>query len=813
MLLAMLTLGMATGTTLVSCKDDELTEEEKQQKQEQEDDAQFLLTSEFWQVVGQLSTAEVLPDDWQNTTFEPGVGEASDKSTTTRIVLTNEAKAAAESFEHLTGVDVTNLMAYEWKRDFGTLTYQRLTDGTGWAAVDVDIKQMPGLKRIVYCTPEQQGLNANVPGVPYYRFGDVIKKKNANGAWEYWVCVRPCFGYEKKGDMHWMCLGSLPDNYIEAYTYKDRTWYRHKSLTTNDEHIKNLSEMTFAILNPTEWADYYDDNPDEYLFHDFSTANIKYHNRYFWQMVQNAWNQKIESEGGRTVWELLFHRTMNEVKADGQLNYFYGSASGPNWHSWYMKMQTASVNLRATDPDKLFFRELVKKTHNKSCENLEFNIKEYSDWGHPDASTYFDKNFYIYPLRYATGKTLFGSQPNYYQSMGGSNDIQDVYVFNEHYYQNRGSKAEMKVFKQADVDNAKATTWGFFHPGTVIKDEDDNLWMCYLNWCDQEMGEEYTFHTDHKVRFISFDAVKGKKEDIEYAENYAESHPDWTSGVFAVNLVPEDQAYIVAWCLEEMAAPCSSHGQYMRNSMKDVLGVNPDDLVLLRDSVLDDNGNKVKSKIYATNVAYIPAEGRRQGFQPMLRYVNDGTRTAANRDDSNDPYWYNWYYTKYTDENVPYKMLNRTIDVTDTYKWGNSLEDDDVLADRWSACPWNANNIPMKFYDHTYLHTKPYDFRDYTYDTEAHKWSRNLLGNDMPTAYTPSVYWEPIVMVAYLEIDDDDRMAFKGTYGGKKYTLVSDPLPDAIKQTTFSYWFHLRDVVDKYTFVNEERKNGLIYKW
>ena len=125
---AVLMLGLCSA--FVSCKDEELTEEEKQQKQEQENDRQFLLTSEFWQVVGQLSNAEVLPEDWQHATFEPGIGEASDKSATTRIVPTNEAEAAAESFEHLTGADVTGLDSYEWKRDFGTLTYQRLHDGT-----------------------------------------------------------------------------------------------------------------------------------------------------------------------------------------------------------------------------------------------------------------------------------------------------------------------------------------------------------------------------------------------------------------------------------------------------------------------------------------------------------------------------------------------------------------------------------------------------------------------------------------------------------------------------------------------------------
>ena len=349
-----------------------------------------------------------------------------------------------------------------------------------------------------------------------------------------------------------------------------------------------------------------------------------------------------------------------------------------------------------------------------------------------------------------------------------------------------------------------AQNWGFFQPGTVIRDEDGNLWMCYLNWCDQDMAEvENTFHTDHKARFISFDAVNGKKEDIEYIdENYANAHPECSTGIFATNLVPEDEAYTVAWCFKEMVAHNTPHGRYMRKSMSEVLGVNPDDLILQRDSMSTVNGKPVNYRIIATNVAYTPTESRQQGFQPMLRYVNDGASIANN-----------WYYTKYIDENVPYNMLNRDIDVLDTYKWALSLQDEDMPADKWSICPWHVNNIPYKFFDHTHLLTITYDFRNYAYDTTAHKWKYSLFGEDELPKYIPSVYWEPIVMVAYMEIDDDDQTAFKRIYGGKHYTLVSDPLPDAIKETTYSYLYTLKNVVDKYTFVNEERKTGCIYRW
>ena len=149
----------------------------------------------------------------------------------------------------------------------------------------------------------------------------------------------------------------------------------------------------------------------------------------------------------------------------------------------------------------------------------------------------------------------------------------------------------------------------------------------------------------------------------------------------------------------------------------------------------------------------------------------------------------------------------------DIYKWAQSIEDEDLLGDRWSILPWNVNNLYYKYFDHTHLLTIPYHYWDFAYDTKAHKWKNSLYGDDAVPKYMPSLYMEPVVMMAYMEIDDDDQQAFKRIYGGKRYTLVSDPLPEGVKQTTFSYMLHLRDVVDKYTLINEERKNGYVYRW
>ena len=781
--------------TLVSCNDDDLDNEVKEEQKMHE---QTVLENDLISVLSKLTDVNDLPDDWENQTYTANIGSPSEQSEATRLVATNDATTAALRFEDMTGVDVSNLNAYTWTRDFGSLTYTKTTDGTSWATVDVDIKQLPGLKRIVYCSPDQMGLNGNFVGNAYYRFGDVISKKNSDGDLDYWICVRPAFGVEGKEDSHWITLSKLPSKNLYTYTNSANTTHKLPTkLTSSKEHMKNLSEMLYAITHPDEWAQYYQNNPGERLFHDFRSANIKYHNRYFWMLVQQAWDKQ-------KLWQQLLHTTREDIAGRNELIYFY---SGYTWWAG----ATGNVYVAKYNGD------LLKK---QTTTTLEYDFKakdkplwDINDWATTGQNANYEPRS-AFVVRYATGKDLLGSQPNVFQSMANSNDIKDVYVFNVFHKQPIGSGEENMptVFTSGHV--TKAEHWGFFHPGTVIQDEDGHLWMCYLNWCDQD-EEAYTFHTDHKARFISFDAVQGKKEEIEYIyDSYAEKHPECTTGTFATNLVPEDQAYTVAWCLEEMAAPTTTHGHFMGTSMRDVLGVNPEDLVVLRDSMLNDNGKMVKSRIFATNVAYIPTEGRKEGFQPMLRYVNDGTRVAANRDDSNDPYWYNYYYTRYTDDNnVPLNLLGRTIDVLDIYKWAQSIEDEDLLGDRWSILPWNVNNLQYKYFDHTHLLTIPYHYRDFAYDTKAHKWKNSLYGDDVVPKYMPSLYLEPVVMMAYMEIDDDDQQAFKRIYGGKRYTLVSDPLPEAVKQTTFSYMLHLRDVVDKYTFINEERKNGYVYRW
>ena len=154
MLTTLLLVGVSMNLT--SCKEDELTDEEKQQQAEQE----LAVAQEWWDVVSQLTDAQELPKDWQKATFEPTIGKALESDPYTRVVSTNDLSPAAQRFAYLTGAPVDETTAdYTWShKDAGSLTYHAGSSaGTYLAQVDVNLKQMPKLKKILYQTPDQMG--------------------------------------------------------------------------------------------------------------------------------------------------------------------------------------------------------------------------------------------------------------------------------------------------------------------------------------------------------------------------------------------------------------------------------------------------------------------------------------------------------------------------------------------------------------------------------------------------------------------------------------------------------------------------------
>ena len=335
-LMAALLCGMSMSVT--SCKDDNnepSAEEQEQQAQLQEENDNIAFS--VLDNLGDLSNA---PADFLSGSYEPTIGTADDGNAGTRIVNTNTMELAADRFADLCEVNVDeNTPSYTWSDErMGTMVYTKSQDGKSWATVDVNIKQLPHLQKIIFRSPEQAGDNLSFKGTAYYRFGDVVSREVKDGnktIKEYWICVRPCFGPEGKENSHWVTISPLPSKNVWTYTGSNGIDYALPTgIGDNHEHSQNFAEMLYAICYPKEWQNNII-NTDVPMFHDFNKQKgLRYHRNTFWQRVQDAWTDG-KFEGGQLLKRIFgTDATLQElqdmlVSEDG-LNLL---THGKNWYT------------------------------------------------------------------------------------------------------------------------------------------------------------------------------------------------------------------------------------------------------------------------------------------------------------------------------------------------------------------------------------------------------------------------------------------------------------------------------------------------
>lgn len=275
---------------ITSCSDDndEPTPEPREQEEAEN-------SATFWNVVGQLIDPDDYTADYDGKTFEPTIGEPDATNPLVRLVAVNDMATAAYRFAQLVDAKVDeNTASYEYKNDaVGTLNYTKTNDGRSLATVDVNIRQMPKLQQIIYRNGDQLGENGSFEGAAYYRFGDVVSKMNKEGKEERWICVRPAFGPEKKEDSHWVCIDNLYSSNLQDKSKNGMTWKVPTKLGVNKEHMRNLAELIFALLYPSEWAANLQNDPKLTVFHDFSHKNLKYHTAAYWQKVCQEWDGEL----------------------------------------------------------------------------------------------------------------------------------------------------------------------------------------------------------------------------------------------------------------------------------------------------------------------------------------------------------------------------------------------------------------------------------------------------------------------------------------------------------------------------------------
>ena len=430
---------MGLGMGVASCSDSDKNdnkpggEDEPQVENEQEQLG--------WTLISQLTDEATAPAGWMDKTFEPTIGKAVDGDPYTRVVSTNDVETAAARFAELAGnpAGFSEIMTgYSYSLEgVGKLTYKRGSATEPYLAqVDVDLKQVPHLKKILYQTPEQQGNNGSFDGAAYYRFGDVVK----DGQGSYWVCVRPSFGPEGKGDSHWISVSTpLSDENTYHYKYKDTDYYLPTGLGKSLEHMQNLCEMLYAMIYPDKWLSNLSSSPRPKFFHDFDfSKNYKYHNIYFWKRVAEAWEANDQA-----LYAKVFKCSKEKLQAamddpDKGLNFVYNGYSWKTgWNGGVYHAQFTNGTGKESNMHKMKDDGAVKKY----LKDMPVDFRNGPD------PNFFNDGRLRFILRYKTGKQLGGGK--YHEKTAISNVVGE-YVYNEMHKVNLNDNPE-ETKEGADV--------------------------------------------------------------------------------------------------------------------------------------------------------------------------------------------------------------------------------------------------------------------------------------------------------------------------------------------------------------------------
>ncbi len=417
---------------VTSCKDDDNDSNNGNGSSEQTD-GELAAADRFWAVAANLVSPFDVTDDYADKTFEPTIGQPTDGNTTVRTVNATDIEVAAASFASITGTDISaETTTFTFHDDaVGTLTYNKSADGKSLATVDVSIKQIPGLQRIVFKTQEQMGENAVYDGVPYYSFGDVISRKRTDGVTEYWICIHPAFTKQGITTTQWATLSPLPDANVWTYVASNgKTYALPTKIGQHTKEMQQLAELTYALLDPFHWSLNAIFNKFK-AFNDIMTDNLNYINDSFWENSKKQWSE-LE------LWQKVFGYDYYEMR-----NYyiylkipllFLG-----NGFSWYTRVSNSPTLYQygysnGTGQKSNMHNYQYKKVSKKVISPIiELNCKTQTSekvpyWVNKD---FFGNYYPRYIFRTATGMDLFGKDPDIYKTIADGTIIKDVFVYNE----------------------------------------------------------------------------------------------------------------------------------------------------------------------------------------------------------------------------------------------------------------------------------------------------------------------------------------------------------------------------------------------
>ena len=653
-----------------------------------------------WRLISILTDEGTAPSGWQDKTFEPTIGKAVDGDPYTRVVSTNDVNAAAARFAELADnpAGFSEVMSgYSYSVEgMGKLTYKRGSETEPYLAqVDVDLKQVPHLKKSLYQTPAQQGNNATVTGTAYYRFGDVVQ----DGEGSYWVCVRPSFGPEGKGDSHWISVSiPLPKKNIYEYHGNNNDYYLPTGLGESVEHMQNLCEMLYAMLYPSNWLHNISSSPKPKMFHDFSYSNYKYHNVYFWQRVERLWEEN-------NLYTKVFGCSMDAIKEaidnnNSGLNFVYSGKSWlAGWNGGVYHAQFTNGSGKESNMHKL-----QKSTVKKNLKNMPIDFRQQVD------PNLFDNDGRLrFVLRYKNGKQL--SSNGRYDPKTAISGATDVYVYNKVY--------DVKLTNDPEVTPQEYlySKRGYYVTGDVVLDVNGTSWICL-----QESPNDKQTPDNNYAYFVSF-----------------EQKAIGTGPV--LNLPSKKLAMQLLFGLSTVYSNYHSGNAYTSMdykkiaNMKEYAHVDMDEIFALRDTLHTFGaGNSEHENALFVSTLYYGDDGQLY----VLRLVNDLTASQM----SYERVWSWRFYDSYTRNlySSPKKMLLSDLSKSSVISEYNQ--------DRWVRQPWITFSPQKKLTPSSGYLTDVQNVENLS--NYLYKSGRSWLKNQIPT----NMYREPITIFAVKRVAD-----------------------------------------------------------
>lgn len=756
-----ITMGiLLSGLTLTACHDDNdeddgKTEEQKQQEAEAkaQSDADV-----FWGVVSQLTASGTWAEDYENATFEPSIGVQDETNSVVRIVYVNDLAHAAKRFANLVSVDDIdeNTKTYTYTHPaVGTLTYSQSYTGNELATVDVSIKQMPGLVRIVYRDPYQAGKNSwfKFDYRCYYRFGDVISRvRKSDQQREYWICVRPAFGPEKKEDSHWVSLSPLPEENVWTYHSKttDQDYRLPNALGTNKEQMQNLAELLYAMNRSQQWYNEVENNKKVDLFHDFSRTSLPYMNQNFFARVGLIW-KKLG----------LYKKTMNvndetiESVINNGLNLVYGNKSWSTTFSWAPSLSVATYKTGGTGA-KANMHDCSYKSKGNSVRESGFDVNDlYSTEKFPfhNFNSFFGDNGYYWVIRHATGAQLSETgKADILEPIAG---MTEEYSYNGYYGLpvSKDDKVETTADMSTDV-TVKYVGQSYYRIGDVVQDQQDHLWFC-IQPSGTGIATEQGFE-DYAMGDCSW--------FISLTGGFTGNFNHYT------NLPNQKQAKAIAAIIALMANDLTgkdmkeSKFYHAYNNIKQHANVDLVKLYAGRDSVFylgrpDDNPRKKGQtnhvQILSVNMAYSDPQYESQKLQPIFRLIYNNA--WFDRDVNGN--------TRYDSRSI--QLIGQTryaMGARETMFLQDVMSQDKVnkyASDNWVTLPWfqggnNADpNTQAKgpgYAEDVFKHEQPRNDTYTTVDCTSYQWSK--AKGDFLHEFYKSMYNEPIVICRLMAVRD-----------------------------------------------------------